>query len=385
VDRLGGKRQRIRTRGRVGARPKLISRNEPVSGVTRKPEKEGFMTNLTQARLSPDVAPLHQLLSMMLGVAQTQLIRVAAEIGLADLVKDGPQSIDALALATGTQAPALARVLRGLTSLGVLVETAPQHFAGTSLTALLQTDHPNSVRDYALLMGSVWIHHTWPHLPQSLHTGGSAFEALFGQPCYAYLQDHPADVAVFNAAMTAVSKQESTALQEAFDFSICHTVVDVGGGLGLLLAALLRAYPALHGILLDLPRVVEGAHTVLENEVANGRCQLIGGDFLTAVPPGGDVYILKRILMDRDDAQARSLLRHIRDAMHPNGRVLVADPDPTSQYGSLLDMLMLVVFGSGSRIRSEAELRELFASAGFGLTRTLATPPTLRLAEAVPD
>jgi hypothetical protein len=335
------------------------------------------------AHHSPDVLPLHHLLSMMLGVAQTQLIRVAAEIGLADLVKDGPQSIDALAAETGTDAPALARVLRGLVGLGVLAETAPQEFAGTALSVLLQTEHPNSVRDYALMMRSDWAHNSWSCLPHCVQTGGSGFEALFGQPCYAYLQDHAGDAAVFNAAMTAVSKQESRALQEAFDFSACHTVVDLGGGLGFLLATLLRAYPALHGTLLDLPRVAEGARAVLEAEVADGRCQIIGGDFMTAVPAGGDVYILKRILPAYDDAQARSLLRHIHEAMHSDGRVLVADPDPTSQYGALFDMLMLVVFGSGSRLRTEAELLELFAGAGFSLTRTVAVPPTVRLVEGV--
>jgi hypothetical protein len=128
---------------------------------------------------------------------------------------------------------------------------------------------------------------------------------------------------------------------------------------------------------------VESARTVLETEEPNGRCEIIAGDFLTGVPAGGDVYILKRILMDRDDAQARFILRHIRNAMHPDGSVLVADPDLTSQYGTLLDMLMLVVFGSGSRIRPEAELRDLFASAGLMLTRSPASPPTLRVVEAV--
>lgn len=130
------------------------------------------MTSLMPTHVSAGVPPLHHLLSMMLGVAQTQLIRIAAEIGLADLVKGGPQSIDALAMATGTQAAALARVLRGLATLGVLAETAPSQFAGTALSALLQTDHPYSVRYYALLMGKVWAHNTWSYLPQSVQTGG---------------------------------------------------------------------------------------------------------------------------------------------------------------------------------------------------------------------
>jgi hypothetical protein len=335
------------------------------------------------AQPSTDVPALHRLLAMTLGVAQTQLIRVAVETGLADLVKDGPRSVDALAAATGVDALVLARVLRGLTSIGVLAETAPQQFAATSLSAWLQADHSGSVRDYALVMGSDWAHSTWSLFPQSVRTGASGFEALFGQPCYSYLQTRPADAAVFNAAMTALSKQESRALQAVFDFSECHTVVDVGGGQGLLLATLLRSNPALRGVLLDLPKVAEGAHTVLAAELAARRCEIIGGDFMTAVPASGDVYILKRILIDRDDAQARRLLGHIRDSMHPNGCVLVADPDPTTQYGALLDMLMLVVFGSGSRIRAEAELGELFASADFILTRTVSAPPTLRLFEGV--
>jgi len=320
---------------------------------------------------------------MMLGVAQTQLLRVAVEIGIADLVKDGPRSIDTLAAATGTDALALARVLRGLASIGVLAEITPQQFAKTSLSSMLQTDHPSSVRDYALVMGSDWAHSVWSYFPHSVKTGESGFEALFGQPCYSYLQNRPEDVAVFDAAMTALSRQESTVLLDVFDFSEFHTVVDVGGGQGLLLATLLRANPGLHGVLLDFAMVVEGARTVLESELADGRCEVIEGDFMTAVPAGGDVYILKRILMDRNDAQARRVLSHIREAMHPNGCVLVADPDPTTQYGALLDMLMLVVFGSSSRIRTEAELSELFASADFILTRTVSAPPTLRLFEGV--
>jgi hypothetical protein len=341
------------------------------------------MRNSMLAHSGTDPASLNNLLSMMLGVAQTQLIRVAAEVGLADLVKDGPQSIDTLAVATGIDALALARVLRALTAIGVLAETAPQQFAGTSLSALLQTDQPGSVRNYARVMGSDWAHHTWSYFPKSVQTGESGFEALFGQPCYSYLQNRPDDLAVFNAAMTALSKLESYTLQEVFDFSECHTVVDLGGGHGLLLATLLRANPGLRGVLLDLPKFVEGARIVLGAELANGRCQIIGGDFMTAVPAGGDVYILKRILMDRDDTQAQRVLNNIREAMQPNGCVLVADPDPTSQYGALLDMMMLVVFGSGTRIRSEAELSELFASADFTLTRTLSAPPTLRLVEGV--
>lgn len=309
-------------------------------GAARLILEEGHMASLTPSPQSVEDTFRNHLLSMTLGVAQTQLLSVAAELGIADLVKDGPRSIEALA---------------------------------------------TELRDYAKFMGSVWLHQTWPHLPESVQTGGSAFEALFGQPVFTYMQSHPGEAAEFNAAMSAITRQESVVLQAVFDFSTTQYLVDVGGGLGLLLATLLRAYPSLHGILLELPRMAEGASAVLEPEVAEGRCQIIAGDFLASVPAGGDVYILKRVLMDHDDAQARALLRNIREAMHPNGRVLIAEPDLASQYGTSFDMLLLVVSGTSSRIRTEAEMWELFTSAGLTLTRSLAAPPTLRLVEGTPS
>lgn len=184
--------------------------------------------------------------------------------------------------------------------------------------------------------------------------------------------------------MTSVSKHESLAIAAVYDFATCRTVVDVGGGRGFLLATLLRAYPALQGILLDLPQVVAGASEVLAAEVEAGRCQVVGGDFLTAVPAGGDVYLIKRVLADRDETQARTLLTRCREAMGPQGRVLVADADLTSRYGSLFDILMLVAFGGENRLRTDDELRELFARAGLQLSRTLATTSALRMAEGIP-
>ena len=187
------------------------------------------MASLTPSPQSVEDTFRNHLLSMTLGVAQTQLLRVAAELGIADLVKDGPRSIEALATETGTEVSVLARVLRGLAGIGVLAETGPQLFAGTPLATLLQANHPNSLRDYAKFMGSVWLHQTWPHLPESVRTGGSAFEALFGQPVFEYMQGHRSEAAEFNAAMSAITRQESVVLQAVFDFSTTQYLVDVGG------------------------------------------------------------------------------------------------------------------------------------------------------------
>lgn len=344
--------------------------------------KKGIMTNALPASYSPDVPPAHHLLAMMFGTVQTHLIRVAAQLRLADLLKDGHKSIAELAEATGTDASALTRVMRALTDLGLVVETATRQFTCTSLGDLLRSDTPDSLRSYALLVGSEWLTRPWPNLLQSVQTGTSVFEQVFGTPLYEYMQYHPDAAAVFNDALTAISKQEAIALREAYDFSEVRTLVDVGGGRGLLLATLFQAYPLLRGVLFDLPLVVAGAQALLQPAVASGRCHISSGDFFLAVPPGGEVYLLKRILPAFTDTQARTILRTCRDAMAPEGRVLVADPDTSSLYGSLFDIAMLVIFGG--RLRTDAELQELFAGAGLTLTRTMGTRSTLRLVEGIP-
>jgi hypothetical protein len=235
-----------------------------------------------------------------------------------------------------------------------------------------------------MLMGGEWFGPTWPQLGHSVRTGTSAFEHVWGMPAYMYLQQHPAALAVFQQTMSDLSADEGLAIRDAYDFSGCHTAVDVGGGRGGLLAILLQAFPSLQGILFDLPVVVESAQAVFQAEPLRGRCQLVGGDFLAAVPAGGDLYILKRVLVDRTDDEARTLFTNIRRAMAPQGRVLLADPDSRSPFGKLYDMLMLMVFGS--RLRTEAEVQALLAQTGFRLTRAIETraSTTLRLLEGVP-
>ena len=339
------------------------------------------MTNTLPAPHSPAVSPTHDLLSMLFGMVQTQLLRVAAQLQIADLLKDGPQPLATLAQATGTDASALARVLRALSDLGLVEETATGQFICTTLGELLQSDRPDSLHKYALLVGSEWITRPWPDLLQSMQTGTSAFQQVFGAPLYEYVQHHPDAAGVFNDALTSISQQETLALQEAYDFSSVYTLVDVGGGRGLVLATLLQAYPSLRGILFDLPSVVAGVEALLQPAVDSGRGKIEGGDFLQAVPAGGDVYLLKRILPAFNDSQVQSILCNCRNAMAQDGRVLVADPDTSSLYGSLFDIAMLAIFDG--RLRTEAELRELFAGAGLTLSRMIETRSTLRLVEGV--
>ncbi|HXV84939.1 MAG TPA: methyltransferase, partial [Candidatus Binatia bacterium] len=194
------------------------------------------MTDPTQTQQSTDISPAHQLLPMMLGVAQTQLLRVAAQLGIADLLKGEPKSLEELAEVTDTQAAALLRIMRALIHLGIFAETETGKFICTPLGELLQADNPNSLRNYAILMSSDWLNRVWSNLLHSVQTGESAFEDVFGVNFYAYFQEHPDAGTVLNNAMTEISKQEGVALRDAYDFSAFHTVVDVGGGRGLLLA-----------------------------------------------------------------------------------------------------------------------------------------------------
>jgi hypothetical protein len=342
------------------------------------------MANDISTQSPADSALAQHLLVVALGVAQTSVLCTAAQLGLADHLKDGPKSVAALAEATGTHPPTLTRLLGVLAHLGLCAETTPGQFTCTPLGALLQTDAPQSVRHFAMLMGGEWYGPTWPRLAQSIRTGTSAFESAFGMNVYSYFQQHPAALAVFQQTMSDLSSDEGLAVRDAYDFARCHTVVDVGGGRGGLLAILLQAFPALQGMLLDLPGVVEGVQAMFQTEALRGRCQLVGGDFLAAVPAGGDLYILKRVLVDRTDDEARTLLSNIRRAMAPQGRVLVADPDSRSSFGKLYDMLMLMV--SGSCLRTDAEMQALFAQTGFTLARAIETRSitTLRLLEGVP-
>jgi hypothetical protein len=196
---------------------------------------------------------------------------------------------------------------------------------------------------------------------------------------YADLQQNPADAALFDAAMSSVSGQEAAALRDAYDFSRFGTLVDVGGGRGLVLASLLDAYRALQGVLFELPKVAEGGRAPLDRYVKDGRCRIEAGDFCARIPPGGDAYLLKRVL---DDDRSRQVLRNCRDAIASGGRLLVAEPDPSTLYGRLYDIFMLMAHGT--RLRAESEMRELLEGSGFQLTSIIGTCSALRVFEGQP-
>lgn len=304
-----------------------------------------------------------------------QALHVAADLGLADLLADGPKSVDDLAAATRADSASLHRLLRMLTGSGVFQQEADGSYALTTLGASLKSDGSDSVREWALFVGAPEMWSVWAGLRESVLTGRASFPAVHGVPMWEYIAKHEKLGHAFNGWMTRQSHQHNSALVAAYDFSPFRRIVDVGGGQGSTLAAILSANPSLRGVLLDLPAVV-ATTTPLEAAGVSERCEVIGGDMLQTMPPGGDAYIAKRVLMDWSDRDSTTILRNCRDALTDKGKVLVVEmlmpsgnePSPARSF----DILMLLN-QPGGRIRTEAEFRQLFARAGLRMTRVVAT------------
>jgi hypothetical protein len=246
------------------------------------------------------------LLDLVTAYQVSQAIAVLAELGIADLLSDGPMVVDELARPTGVHGPSLARVLRATASVGVFAEDQDGHFELPPLATHLRRDVLESLRDYVRLQCGDWYWRVYRGLHQSVRTGEPAVEHIFGMGAYDYLSQHPDEATLFNGAMASFAATIYRAAIAAYDFSSFATVVDVGGGHGALLAAILNDAPRTRGIPFEQPHVVAAAEQYLESAGLHDRCTVIGGDFLTAVPEGGDAYILSRVVHDWNDLTAES-------------------------------------------------------------------------------
>ena len=333
------------------------------------------------------VSPSMTMLQMATGCWVSQAIHITAKLGIADLLQDGAKSSDELAVATQTHAGALYRLLRALASLGVFVEIEQGRFQLTPLAECLCTNAPASLRAFAIMLGEEEHWRAWGQVLYSVRTGKPAFDHVFGTPQFRYFAEHPEACRLFNEGMTSRSSLENDAIASAYAFSNVPTLIDVGGGQGTLLATILQTTTNTRGVLFDLPHVIESARTTLHQSGQTTRCDFKEGDFFDAVPPGGDAYMLKKIIHDWDDERALSILQNCRKATPAAGRLLLIEPiipagnDPS--FNKLLDLLMLVWTGGG-RERTEAEHRVLLASAGFTLARIIPTGSLVSIIEAVP-
>lgn len=343
------------------------------------------MAQTTSAETTTVPQPV-ELLRMVTGFWVSQALYVAATLGLADLLRDGAQTTDDLARRTGAHAPSLYRLLRALTSVGVFAEEPPGQFTVTPLGTYLRSDRPDSVREAALVFGSPYLWTAWGKLFHSVQTGEPAFDHLHGQGFFAYLSGHPEEAEHFNqfCAKTAALREEPL-LAGYDDFASIKVLLDVGGGYGAILAAVLRAHSAMRGILFDAPNVVAGAPPVLEAAGVANRCTVVGGNFFDQVPSGADACLLASILHDWDDERAVTILRNCQQALPAGGRLLVLEhvvPDRhLAPETAFMDLNMQVVLPG--KERTVGEFRELFEAAGFRLKRILPLGPFAGLVEGI--
>jgi len=334
---------------------------------------------------APAPPPAAQLLQLVLGMFVSRALGVAAALGVADLLKEGPLGVDELARRTGSTADGLYRVLRALAAAGVFEAGADQRFANNELSTFLRADVPGSIRANALWFNdeSGWT--AWGRLDHSVRTGKPAFDEVFGSDLFTWLERHPSSFAIFQQAMTGLSASSGDAVAAAYDFSPIRKLVDVGGGHGTLLSLIIDHFPNLRGVLFDRPEVIQSAGDVLKR---GGHCadiETIAGNFFEGVPAGADAYLMKNIIHDWDDEHCIRVLSQCRRAMAPGGRVLIVDlvlsERPEAMLANLIDLEMLVMT-SGGRERTEQEFSSLLERAGLRLARLIPTASPFSVIEA---
>lgn len=331
-------------------------------------------------------APETQLHHLMSGYWISAAMGVAAELHLADLMAEGPQPSVDVAQKTGMHPGALYRLVRTLASIGLFTEVTPGQFAVTAMGDLLRTDHPRSLYHLTRYTCTDRQWQRFGALRRSIETGESVDLHIFEDTMRDHWDRHPEERAVFDATMRTMAVQLAAAVVEAFDFAPYRTIVDVGGSHGTMLIAILQRAPHLQGVLFDLPGVAPGATPYLVAAGVHDRCTVVGGDMLTAVPDGGDLYLFSRVLHARNDAQAVTALRNCRRVIDPHGTLLIIEEvlpaGDAPGYAKLSDLNMLV--GPGGQERTAAEYQALCAASNFALTQTLPTASRVSIMVGLP-
>jgi O-methyltransferase domain/Dimerisation domain len=335
---------------------------------------------------SPQSPPAHVGMLQLLGGAHiTGAIACLAQLGVPDLLESGPKSADDLAAEIKADPQALYRLMRATASVGVLSEDRDGKFSQTPLSAVLRSNANPSLRGFAAMSAREWHGMGWAHLEYCVRTGKQALDKVYGSPIFEFFQQRPAESEIFNQAMTDISSVDAPAVAEAYRFDNIHSIVDVGGGHGSLLAAILSRNPHMRGTLFEELHVTEGAKNGLLKPLLD-RCTLASGDMFSSVPAGADAYIMKHIIHDWPDAACAKILQACRKAVNPGGVLLVVDAviQPGNDYapGKFLDLQMLIF--PGGRERTEKEFRELLASSGWRLTRVIPTAAGESIVEAAP-
>lgn len=334
--------------------------------------------------------PTAQLAALINGYMPARVVHVAAELGLADLLAAGPKTAEDLSRDTNASAATLHRLLQALASIGLLEQLDSRRFALTQLGSHLRSDVAGSMRNFALMFGGERAWKSWGELLHSVRTGESGTRRIYGVGTFEYLAAHPDQAAIFNGAMAENTRRSTALLVSNYDFARFPSIIDIGGGNGTLMAAILGANPKVRGAVFDLPAGLAEAPQLLRESGVAERCRVIPGDFFRAVPEAADAYILKFVIHDWDDSRSVSILRNCRRAMHPASRILLIErivPErmratALDQRIAMGDMNMLAM--PGGQERTELQYRTLFSEAGLAVDRIIPLPGSeISMIEAV--
>jgi hypothetical protein len=345
------------------------------------------MSKPNNAGMTHELPPEAKLLQLVSGCFVSSALHVAAKLGIAEIIFDGPKSAAELAAITGMHEHSLYRVMRALSSIGVFTESDGRTFANTPMSDTLRRDAPNSTLYMTLWMLTEPHWRVYGDLFYSVQTGRTNWDKVHGEPVFNTLFETDRELGdIFNKAMTSYSHQTIPAILDAYeDFSKMGKVVDVAGGHGHLLSAILRKYPSMQGVLFEFPPVLDGAPEMLASYGVTDRAELVGGDFCTDVPVVADVYMLKHIVHDWYDDKCQIILGNIRRVMPDDARVLIIDaviPGPNEpHFAKFLDLEMLMLPGGMERTAEEFE--SLLEKSGFRMTRIIPTHSPVSIVEAV--
>ena len=328
--------------------------------------------------------PHETLAALLNGHVISRLVSIAAELGVADALKDGPAGYERVAECVGANPDSLYRAMRTLAGAGVFREVEKGVFELTPVGGLLVSDAPESQRSLATLMWAPWWRQGSDEALHSVLTGETGFDRVHGSGLFEYLRANPEAAGLFGRAMTSFTRKETEAIMKARDFSSASLVVDVGGGFGGLLSSILSANEGVRGLLYDLPYVIERAKGMLAQEGFSGRMDFREGDFFKSIPGGGDIFILKSVLHDWNDEKAGAILANCRKAMADGARLLVIErvvPEGDSPSpAKIMDIAMLV--NLGGRERTLNEYSALLESAGFKMMDCIPTASPMSIIEA---
>lgn len=316
----------------------------------------------------------------------SQALQVAAKLGIADVLAAGPLPPTEIARRVDANPDGVHRLLRALASQGVFRADGSGRYELTPMASALRSDADVSMRSFAMYVGSPEHREHWSHLLDSVRSGEPSIEKIRGMDAWAYFEQNKELAEIFNDAMTGFSDFAQAPMLAAYDFSRFGRIVDVGGGHGSLLAGILSQAPDAKGVLFDQPSVTQGADAALRTAGVQDRCAIESGSFFEKVPAGGDAYVMKNIIHDWADDKAQAILRNVRAAIAPHGRLLLVEmvlPENNSAHpGKFTDLEMLLLVGG--RERTEDDYRALLANGGFRLERVVRTASPLCVLEAAP-